>query len=65
MSETTGDLDKRLEDALQYYRTHKVSIREAAAHNGLNNHVTLLNRLQNKTSSKSNNGGQNKLLTPA
>ena len=64
MSDATRDLEKRLEDAQEYYRTHDVSIREAARVHGLQNHVTLSNRIHGKHSSVSNSGGNNKLLSP-
>jgi hypothetical protein len=39
MSEATKDLDRRLEEAEEYYRIHDCSIREAARATGLLNHV--------------------------
>jgi hypothetical protein len=66
MSEATQDLEKCVADALEYYNTHDVSVREAARLHSIENHTTLLYRLHNTTAKpKSMNGGQNKLFTPA
>jgi hypothetical protein len=66
MSETTKELESRIEAALEYYYTHDVSVREAADFHDFKNHTTLLYRIHNTNARpKSTNGGQNKLLTPA
>jgi hypothetical protein len=65
MSDATKDLEKRLNDAQEYYHTHKVSIREAARVHGLQNHMTLSNRINGKHGSRSATGSQNKLHSPA
>jgi hypothetical protein len=62
---STQDLDILLSNAMQYYRAHAqcpdISLRKVALLFGIN-HSTLLNRLHNKSQSRSRNGGQNKLL---
>ena len=65
MSNTAKDLEKRLDDALEYYRTRDLSIREAARVHGLQNGVTLTNRVNGKHSTQSTTDGHNKLLSPA
>jgi hypothetical protein len=66
MSETTKELESRIEAALEYYYTHDVSVREAANFHDLKNHTTLLYQVHNTNAwPKSTNSGQNKLLTLA
>jgi hypothetical protein len=65
-TETLKPLEERIDDALAYYHSHNVSVREAARQHYVENHTTLLYRLYNTTSQpKSTNGGHNKLLNPA
>jgi hypothetical protein len=66
MSETTKELESRIETALDYYYTHDVSACEAACIHDLKNHTTLLYQIHNTNAQpKLTNSGQNKLLTPA
>jgi hypothetical protein len=48
-TEPLEPLEKRIEDALEYYCTHKVTLWEAAEFHDISSYTTLLYRLHNKT----------------
>src|ERR1700731_4580420 len=60
---TTAEREERLAKAIQYFHEHNGEIPvRTVARKYLVHHVTLGKRLQNKTHSLQQNGGQNKLL---